>query len=98
MKALKELLTGVDAVKVCGNLDVQVGKVHFDSRKVEKGDLFVAQRGVHADGHAFIEKAISLGASVVVCEELPEQLDERVTYVVVADSSFALGILASNYY
>lgn len=98
MKALKELLTGVDAVKVCGTLDVQVGKVHFDSRKVEKGDLFVAQRGVHADGHTFIEKAVSLGASVVVCEELPERLDERVTYVVVADSSFALGILASNYY
>ena len=98
MKPLKELLTGVDAVKVCGSLDIQVEKVHFDSRKVEKGDLFVAQRGVHADGHAFIEKAVSLGASAVVCEELPDRLDDRVTYVVVADSSFALGMLASNYY
>ncbi len=97
MKSLKELLTGVNTKKVYGNIEVNVERVHFDSRKIEKGDLFVAQRGVHADGHAFIEKAVSMGAGVIVCEELPVHLDENVTYVVVADSSFALGMIASNY-
>lgn len=98
MKPLKELLNGIQAEKICGSLEIQVEKVHFDSRKVEKGDLFVAQRGVHADGHVFIEKAVSMGAGAVVCEELPDKLEERTTYIVVADSSFALGVIASNYY
>ncbi|MDE6452495.1 MAG: hypothetical protein K2L23_09510 [Odoribacter sp.] len=98
MKSLKELLNGIDAEKIYGSLEIQVEKVFFDSRKVGKGDLFVAQRGVHADGHAFIEKAVSMGASAVVCEELPGCVDDRTTYIVVADSSFALGVIASNYY
>lgn len=98
MKRLKELLTGVSVGNICGNVDVDVENIHFDSRKVGKDDLFVAQRGVNSDGHAFIGKAIAAGAKVVVCEELPADRVAGVTYVMTADSSAALGEMASNYY
>lgn len=95
---LKELLNGVKCKEVRGKTDAGIQAVHFDSRKVGRGDLFVAQRGVSADGHAYIEKAVALGAAGIICEVLPEHLAEGVCYVVVADSSEALGIIASNLY
>lgn len=95
---LKDLIAGVDCKEVRGTTEMAVGSVHFDSRKVGHGDLFVAQRGVSADGHAYIGKAIEAGAVAVVCEELPEELDVRVCYIVVGDSSAALGKIASCYY
>lgn len=98
MKTLKELLAGVS---YSGKIEDEAGKinaVHFDSRKVEKGDLFVAQRGVSADGHAFIDKAVAAGASAVICEELPQKRQAGVSYLVTADSSYALGVIAGNFY
>lgn len=98
MKKLNELLADVRVRSVCGDMDKEVLHVHFDSRKVESGDLFVAQRGVNVDGHAFISKAIGAGCCAVVCEELPQEMSDNVTYIVVEDSSEALGNIASNYY
>lgn len=95
---LKELLDGIICKGIYGNVEAEVARVHFDSRKIQAGDLFVAQRGVSADGHAYIEKAIALGASAVLCEELPAELQEGVCYVLVGDSSAALGKVAGNYY
>lgn len=97
MKRLKELLSGAKVVKIQGCADTEIAGVHFDSRKVGKGDLFVAQKGVHADGHVFIPKAIEAGVVAVVCEILPENLSPQVTYVLTEDSSEALGIIAANY-
>ena len=74
MKKLNELLADVRVRSVCGDMDKEVLHVHFDSRKVESGDLFVAQRGVNVDGHAFISKAIGAGCCAVVCEELPQEM------------------------
>ena len=98
MKTLKELLSGVEVKKWIGPEDTGIGKVEFDSRKLQAGDLFVAQRGVKADGHAFIGKAVESGAVAVVAEELPGTLQPGVVYVVTADSSVALGKIAANYY
>lgn len=98
MKTLKELLAGVS---YSGKIEDEAGKinaVHFDSRKVGKGDLFVAQRGVSADGHTFIDKAVAAGASAVICEELPQKRQAGVSYLVTADSSYALGVIAGNFY
>ena len=69
MKKFKELLNGVNVVKVYGDTDREIGHIHFDSRKIEPGDVFIAQRGVNADGHAFIDKALTRGAVAVVCEQ-----------------------------
>ncbi|MDE5639360.1 MAG: UDP-N-acetylmuramoyl-L-alanyl-D-glutamate--2,6-diaminopimelate ligase, partial [Odoribacter sp.] len=91
MEKLKDLLKGVAYEAVHGDVEIPVNTVHFDSRKVGKNDVFVAQRGVSADGHAFIQKAIEAGVTGVVCEEFPAMLAEGVCYVKVADSSEALG-------
>lgn len=77
MKKLKELLNGVNVGKVYGDTDREIGHIHFDSRKIEPGDVFIAQRGVNADGHAFIDKALTRGAVAVVCEQLPEKQTGR---------------------
>lgn len=95
---LKELLHAIPVVQVVGSLDVEVASVCFDSRKVEKNTLFVAIKGVQTDGHLYVDKAISMSASAVLVEQLPQQLDDNITYVVVYDTSYALGIAASNFY
>ena len=84
--------------EVHGSLDKTVNSINFDSRLINNGDVFVAVKGFVSNGHSFIEKAIDLGAAAIVCEDLPEKLNDRITYVVVPDASFALGIIASNYY
>jgi UDP-N-acetylmuramoyl-L-alanyl-D-glutamate--2,6-diaminopimelate ligase len=81
-----------------GTTDVLINSVVFDSRKIIKNDVFVAQKGALADGHLFIDTAISLGAIVVVCEEIPMKRTPKVTYVKVKDTHSALAVLASNYY
>ena len=70
----------------------------FDSRKIEKNDVFVAQKGVSVDGHLYIEKAISLGATVIICEDFPSDKKQGVTYIQVEDANVALAIMASNFY
>ncbi|SFR32383.1 UDP-N-acetylmuramoylalanyl-D-glutamate--2,6-diaminopimelate ligase [Robiginitalea myxolifaciens] len=98
MKVLKDLLYGVPLQAVSGSTAIGIEKLCFDSREVSKGSAFVAIRGVAADGHAFIEKSIASGAVAVICETLPESLQEGITYVEVADSQYALAIMASIFY
>ncbi len=98
MILLEALLEGIAVVQTVGQLDKPVSGLTLDSRKVEQGFAFVAVRGALADGHNYIDKAISLGASVVVCETLPEASVEGVVYVAVQNSHEAVGKLASNFY
>lgn len=95
---LKDILYNVALQSVQGTTDVVVNSIQYDSRKVEKNDLFVAIKGVHSDGHSFIEKAIENGASVIVAETLPEHKIENITYVEVQSSSSALAFMAANFY
>ena len=83
---------------VHGSMDLTIAKIEFDSRKVSNNDVFVAIKGSLSDGHQFIDKAISLGASVIVCEDLPATLLENITYVKVQNSNQALSYLAANFY
>lgn len=98
MKQLKDILYKVSVNAVYGDTNIEVSQVIFDSRKVQKGDVFVAQKGVTVDGHLYIEKAIGLGATAVVCEDLPNNRIDGVTYVQVQDSNETLAIIASNFY
>lgn len=95
---LRELLHAIPVQQLEGALEVEVLSVCFDSRKVSADSLFVAVRGVHTDGHLYLDKAVENGATVLVLDTLPEQLKAEVTYVVVADTSYVLGLLASNFY
>ncbi len=95
---LKNLLGNIEVVEQTGSLDVEVKGIEFDSRKVAKDFAFVAQRGVHVDGHKFIDKAIEKGATVVVCEEIPTEYSSKITFVKVVDSNRILGELAAAFY
>ena len=98
--SLDALLDAIDIRELRGALppDTVISAVTADSRAVGAGSLFVAVRGVAVDGHKFIPKAIEAGASVIVAEELPDGLPQRVLGVCVTDSRDALGRLASRFF
>lgn len=98
MKALTDILYKVALKSTLGDMNKAVGSLSLDSRKVGPGSLFVAQKGTHVDGHAFIGKAIAAGASVIVCEDMPAETSEEVTYVCIQDTMDALGTMAANFY
>jgi len=98
MKLLKDILYGVSLAAVSGDTNVMINHLHFDSRKVEMDDVFVAIKGLITDGHAYIQKAINQGAKAIVCEKLPELLVNGVTYLEVDSGNKALAIMASNFY
>ena len=98
MKLLQDILYKVRLEGVVGNTNVAVESITSDSRAVRSMALFVAVKGLQLDGHLFISKAIELGAAAIVCQDLPERLEENIVYVQVADTSKALGIMAANFY
>lgn len=93
----QDIIKGVEG-ELHGPTTQEVTELQFDSRRVAAGTLFVAQRGTKVDGHTFIDGAIEHGAVAVVCEELPKKLADKVSYLKVADSNKALGLMAANYY
>ena len=95
---ITELVNRIPVLEIHGDNNREITELVIDSRKVTEDSLYVAMRGTVVDGHSFITSAIEKGAAAVVCEELPETLAENVTYILVKDSSKALGYLASNYY
>lgn len=95
---LSDLLKAIQPTKVVGSTDKEITGVNIDSRLIKAGHLFMAMRGTQADGHAYIPSAITKGATAVLCEELPKDLDENITYIVVEDSEDAVGKLATTYY
>jgi len=98
MKLLKDILYRARLEQVVGSTNTAIERVAFDSRQVTPFSAFVAVRGTVTDGHAYIDRAIEAGASAIVCEELPADLREGVTYVRVADAAEALAIMATNFF
>ncbi len=95
---LKDILYKVNLTSVSGDMGLRVNGVQFDSRKVKKGNLFVAVKGTQVDGHEYIEQAIKNSATAIVCENMPFERAKDITFVATKNSSHALGIIASNYY
>ena len=95
---LSALLSSCKILELVGNTEQDITGICFDSRKVSTSSMFIATVGTLVDGHQFIASAIEKGASVIVCEKLPEQLDATITYVVVENSSRAMGLIAAAYY
>lgn len=93
---LKDIIKGIDA-KVHGTDEVEVKDIQFDSRRVTQGTLFVAQSGTRVDGHDYIAQAVASGAVAVICQSIPADAP-KTSYVVVGDSSMALGLAAANFY
>jgi UDP-N-acetylmuramoyl-L-alanyl-D-glutamate--2,6-diaminopimelate ligase len=95
---LSDILYKVNIRSVAGSTALDVSDVQIDSRKVKKGSAFIAVKGVVADGHQFIDKAIENGASVVVCEEIPSMSKDDIVYVQVENSAAAASYMAINFY
>ncbi|NNE76083.1 MAG: UDP-N-acetylmuramoyl-L-alanyl-D-glutamate--2,6-diaminopimelate ligase [Pricia sp.] len=97
MKLLKDILFGAGLEAVNGSTDILVNTICFDSRKVGMDDVFIAIKGLLTDGHNYIQKAVDSGAKAIVCEVLPEQIINGITYVKVKEGNTALAVMASNY-
>jgi UDP-N-acetylmuramoyl-L-alanyl-D-glutamate--2,6-diaminopimelate ligase len=95
---LIELLKNVEVLNTFGETGVEITGVNIDSRRIEAGHLFVAIPGTQTDGHKFIPKAIELGAAAVLCERMPEEHVEGVTYVVVESTESVVGIVATQFF
>lgn len=95
---LCDLLKYVKPVAIIGDSEVDITSVNIDSRKIEKGHLFIALKGTQTDGHRFIPKAIELGAVAVLCEDLPNKRPENITYVQVPSCEDAVGPVATVFY
>ena len=94
---LSELLKNIGTKAVIGPADVEISDVNIDSRRIAPGHLFVAVKGTVTDGHKFIAKAIELGAAAILCEDLPEQLNENVAYVQVDSTEAVVGTVATTF-
>ena len=95
---LYELLKNVSVLNLIGNAEVEITGVNIDSRRIEPGHLFVAIPGTQTDGHRFIGKAVELGAVAVLCENLPEERAENVTYVTIESTENNVGEVATQFY
>ncbi len=98
MSILKDILHKVTIEAIHGSTSISINKIEFDSRNIAKNDLFVAIKGNTSDGHQFIEKAILLGATAIVCEDLPENLNSSISYIKVKNANEALSFLGNNFY
>jgi UDP-N-acetylmuramoyl-L-alanyl-D-glutamate--2,6-diaminopimelate ligase len=98
VRLLTDILYKAGLEEIIGTTNIAVSSITFDSRKVKKDTLFIAVRGTAVDGHSFIAQAIEAGANSIICEELPAEKVENISYVKVKDTSYALGIIAANFY
>ena len=95
---LKEIIRDLEMSTVSVDRDPLIGKITFDSREVQEGDLFVAIRGLQADGHRYLEQAIGSGAAAVVCEEKGDLNLPGFPVICVPDTRKALAQMAAAWY
>ncbi len=98
MKKLDSLLYNVKVLATVGNPEVEISDVTCDSRAVTPGALFIAVKGVAVDAHKFIPAVIEAGAAAVVCQDMPAEPAEGVTYIQVEDSTVAMAYIAGEWY
>lgn len=98
MRTLIDIIGDSKVLSVAGALDIEVQTLQIDSRAVKSSDVYVAMKGLTADGHDFIDSAIANGAAAVLCTVMPAKLQPEVTYVQVAEIREVLGEMASRYY
>jgi UDP-N-acetylmuramoyl-L-alanyl-D-glutamate--2,6-diaminopimelate ligase len=98
MIKVEDIIRGLDVVSISGDTGTTVSGIEFDSRRVTPGSLFVAVKGSKTDGHYYIEDAVASGASVIICETLPEARSSDICWIRTKDSASALGKAASAFY
>ena len=87
MKRLNELLADVETTAIIGSAERDVAGLDYDSRRIGRDYCFFAVPGTASDGHDYIARAVAAGARTVVCQRLPELIDEEVCYIAVGDTN-----------
>ena len=95
---LAQLINVCSPTKIVGDTEIEVTGIEIDSRVIKSGNMFVAMRGTQVDGHTYIAKAIELGAKSIVCEELPADIQESVTYIQYEKTEDVVGPLATTFF
>ena len=96
---LKNIIQGIEIIEINGPVTTDITGVHIDSRKVTEGGLFIATRGTQSDGHTFIQGAIKAGATAILCEEMPKEMNEKqVTFIRVSNTEKIAGKVATQFY
>ena len=98
MKTIQQLIQEIPNAEVIGNAGITVLHLTYDSRMVGEGSLFFAVKGTQVDGHKYITDVIEKGAAAIVCENLPETINNTVTYIKVNNTSEAMGLMAAEFY
>ena len=98
MKPLKDILFVVSLQTVSGSTAIQIRGIAFDSRSVTQQSLFVAVKGIHQDGHTYINNAVDNGAVAVLCEHIPDILIDKVVYMSCENTRQALATVDSQWY
>ena len=95
---LEELILNIDSISILGNLQIEIKGIEFDSRKIQKNYLFIANKGTSVDGHNYIDSAIKNGATAIICEDVPQKINKNICYIQVKNSSEVLGQIAAVWY
>lgn len=95
---LNILIKSIKPLQVEGATNVEITGVNIDSRKIQKGHLFIAMKGTQVDGHRFIGKAVEQGAAAILCEDLPDEKNNGVTYIQVASTEESAGKVATTFH
>lgn len=96
---LQNIIQGIEIIEINGPVTTDITGVHIDSRKVTEGGLFIATRGTQSDGHTFIQGAIKAGATAILCEEMPKEMNEKqVTFIRVSNTEKIAGKVATQFY
>ena len=95
---LKEILKNTSVQQFIGNELTEITDITQDSRKIERGALFIAVKGANSDGHSFINKAIQEGAFAILCENLPDERPEHISFIKVENTTEIMPLIASNFY
>lgn len=98
MVSLQQILNKVNIVSASASTDVEINDLQTDSRKVKPGTCFIAIKGTVSDGHSFISASVANGASAIICETLPGEVNNNLPYIIVENSAIAAGIMAHNFY
>lgn len=97
MKTIQELISNIPQTNILGDANLVIKKLCFDSRHIGGSTLFFAIKGTSVDGHSYIQDVIEKGAIAIVCEVLPSELNSKVTYISVENSTAAMGIMAAAF-
>jgi len=95
---LEKLLKGVEIIEIIGSVDCEINDFYFDSREIGNNDLFIAIPGTNSNGSEYINNAINNGASVIVCNSIPKNIDKNVTYIKSSNLRSVLAIISRNFY